>query len=73
MVVCIIALAVFGIMGIFSATHRALAREAFDCVFRKMTLRPCNTGLDRRLKMIVSMKVMRHHEGTGKFVNRHFE
>ncbi|HLC93086.1 MAG TPA: thioredoxin domain-containing protein [archaeon] len=73
MVVCVIALVVFGILSIFSATHRAIAREAFDCVFRKMTLRPCNTGLDKRLKMLVSMKVMKHNEGAGKFVHTNFE
>ncbi len=73
MVVCIIALVVFGILGIFSATHRPLALEAFDCVFRKMTLRPCNTGLDKRLKMIVSMKVMKHSETAGKILHNHFE
>ncbi|MEK6958023.1 MAG: thioredoxin domain-containing protein [archaeon] len=73
MVVCVIALIVFGFLGIFSATHRAIAKEAFDCVFRKMTFRPCNTGLDKRLKMIVSMKVMKRHEGAGKFVHKNFE
>ena len=73
MVVCVIALVVFAILGIFSASHRALAREAFDCVFRKMTLRPCNTGLDARLRMIVSMKVMKRSEAAGKFVHANFE
>ena len=73
MVVCVIALIVFGILGIFSATHRAVAKEAMDCVLRKMTFRPCNTGLDKRLKMIVSMKFMKHHKGLGKFVHKHFE
>ena len=73
MVVCVIALVVFAVMGIFSASHRALAREAFECVFRKMTLRPCNTGLDKRLRMIVSMKVMKRHEGAGKLIYANFE
>ncbi|PIN84709.1 MAG: hypothetical protein COV47_05975 [Candidatus Diapherotrites archaeon CG11_big_fil_rev_8_21_14_0_20_37_9] len=73
MVVCIIALIVFGFLGIFSATHRPLAKEAMDCVFRKMTLRPCNTGLDQRLKTIVSMKFMKHHKGLGQFIHKHFE
>src|SRR3989344_3506481 len=73
MVVCIIALVVFGILGIFSATHRAVAKEAFECVLRKATLRPCNTGLDSRLKMIVSLKVMKQHSGAGKFIHKHFE
>ncbi len=47
---CLIALIVFSILGIFSATHRKLAKEAFDCVFRRITLRPCNTGFDQKIK-----------------------
>jgi protein-disulfide isomerase len=73
MVVCIIALVVFGILSIFSATHRPLAKEAFDCVFRKITLRPCNTGLDKRLKAIASIKAMKYNKTAGKFINKHFE
>lgn len=73
MVICVIALVVFGILGIFSASHRQIAREAFDCVFRKMTLRPCNTGLDKRLKVITSMKVMKYNQNAGKFVHKNFE
>ena len=73
MVVCIVALIVFGILGIFSGTHRQLAKEAFYCVFRKMTLRPCTTGLDRRFKMIVSMKLMKRSPALGKFAHKNFE
>jgi hypothetical protein len=38
-----------------------------------MTLRPCESGLDNKIKMKVVSKVFDHHEGTGKFVNKHFE
>lgn len=47
---CLAALVVFSILGIFSASYRPLAREAFNCVFRKMTLRSCNTGFDQKIK-----------------------
>ncbi|MEM4391043.1 MAG: thioredoxin domain-containing protein [Candidatus Diapherotrites archaeon] len=73
MVVCVIALVVFGFLGIFSATHRQLAKEAFDCVFRKMTFRPCNTGLDKRLRVLTSVKIMKFNKPLGSFVNKHFE
>ncbi|MFH1391183.1 MAG: thioredoxin domain-containing protein [Candidatus Diapherotrites archaeon] len=73
MVVCIVALIVFGILSIFSAKHRPLAKEAFGCMLRTVTLRPCNTGLDKRFQMIVSMKLMKHHQGLGKFVHAHFK
>ncbi|MCR4335576.1 MAG: DsbA family protein [archaeon] len=73
MVVCIIALIVFGILSIFFAKYRPLAKEAFGCMLRTVTLRPCNTGLDKRFQMIVSMKLMKHNQKLGKFVHTHFK
>jgi len=71
--ICIIALIVFGIMGIFSASHRVIAKEALDCVFRKVTLRKCTTGLDKRLKAQITGKLMKRHPKTGKTIYKHFE
>lgn len=71
--ICLIALVVFGILGLFSAKYRAIAREAFDCVFRRITLRKCTTGLDKRLKSKITGKFTRKHPGIGKAVYRHFE
>jgi protein-disulfide isomerase len=71
--ICLIALAVFGVLGIFSAKYRTIAREAFDCVFRRVTLRKCTTGLDKRLKAQITGKVMRKHPRLGGAVYRHFE
>jgi hypothetical protein len=64
---------IFGILGIFSATHRKIAIEAFDCVFRKVTLRKCNTGLDVRLKSSITGKSFQKHPKLGKFIYKHFE
>ena len=55
MVLCVIALIVFGILGIFSASHREYAKEAFNCVFRKATFRPCNTDFNKKLKVKASL------------------
>ena len=71
--ICIIALAVFGIMGLFSATHREMAKEAFDCVFRRVTLRPCNTGFDEKMKGMIVGKILLKSPTAAKYVNRHFE
>ncbi len=71
--ICLIALIAFGILGIFSATHRALAKEAFDCVFRRVTLRKCNTGFDRKMKMKISSGILQKNKTAGKFVFKHFE
>jgi hypothetical protein len=71
--ICFIALIVFGILGIFSATHRKIALEAFDCVFRKLTLRKCTTGLDTRIKSSITGKFLRKNPKTGKLIYKHFE
>jgi hypothetical protein len=71
--ICILALIVFGILGIFSATHRKIALEAFDCVFRRVTLRKCETGLDKRLKSQITGKLMRKNPTVARFTFRHFE
>jgi len=71
--ICVIALIVFGILGIFSATHRAVAKEAFDCVFRKITFRKCETRLDVRLKSQITGKIIKLSPKSAKFIYKHFE
>ncbi len=71
--ICIIALVVFGILAIFSAKYRPVAKEAFDCVFRKITLRKCESGLDARLKGQITGKLMEKNPGIAKFTFKHFE
>lgn len=70
---CIIALIVFGIMGIFSASQRALAREALDCVFRRVTLRPCNTGFQEKVKGKLLAKVLKRSAFLAKVLNKYYE
>lgn len=71
--ICFIALIVFGILAIFSASYRPLAKEAFDCVLRRVTLRKCTTGLDKRLKAEITGKIMRKSQGIARFTYKHFE
>jgi hypothetical protein len=71
--ICLIALVVFGILGIFSATHRRIALEAFECVFKRIRLRPCDSGLDKRLKSQMIGKLMRRNPKLARFSYRHFE
>lgn len=70
---CLIALIVFGIMGIFSASHRALAKEAFDCIFRRVTFRPCNTGFQDKVKGKILSKIINRSTFLAKMVNKHYE
>lgn len=71
--ICVIALVVFGILGIFSATHRKVAWEAFDCVFRKTTFRKCRTNLDERLKSQVVGRLMRKNAKAARIIFKNFE
>lgn len=71
MVVCVIALVVFGFLGIFSAKYRRLAKEAFSCVFKMIQLKPCDTGFDQRVKAYVTTKLMKFPP-FAKFVYNNF-
>lgn len=71
--ICILSLIVFSILGIFSATHRALAKEALDCVFRRITLRPCNTGFNEKIKSRMVAKLLNRSVFLARVFNRNFE
>jgi protein-disulfide isomerase len=70
---CIISFVVLSILGIFSASNRELARESLDCVLRRVTLRPCNTGFDEKMKARILGVVITRSEGAAIFLNRNFE
>ncbi len=72
MVLCVVALVVFSVLGVFSAKYRRLAREAFDCVFRNITLRPCTSGLGERIKSRLTAKIMGLSPRTAGIVYRNF-
>ena len=71
--ICIIALVVFGILGIFSAYYRRIALEAWDCVFRRITLRKCESNLDQRLKAGITGRLMKRTPRLAGKVFKHFE
>lgn len=70
---CFVALAVLAVLSLFSAKYRPLARRALDCVAKKATLRPCDTGLDEELKAASIAGMMKVSPSAAGFVNRHFE
>jgi hypothetical protein len=72
MVICIIALVVFSLMGIFSVGYRRLAKEAFDCTFRSITFRPCKTNLDQRIRAKLTAKLMNTPK-IAKFIYKNFK
>ena len=69
---CFIALGVFAFLSLFSAKYRPLAARAFSCVARKMTLRPCDTGLDEEIKAASIAGIMKFSPQAASFVNRRF-
>lgn len=71
--ICIIALIVLAILSIFSAKYRSGAKEAFNCVFRRVTLRKCDTGFDRKMKLKITGKLMNKYPSLSRVVYRHFE
>ena len=73
MVICFVALPVAAVMSVVSVKYRPLAKEAFDCVFRKLTLRKCNTGLDVRLKSSITSAFLKANRPVGKFIHKYFE
>ncbi|MDO8538110.1 MAG: thioredoxin domain-containing protein [archaeon] len=71
--ICLIALIVLGILSIFSAKYRADARQAFDCVFKRITLRKCDTAFDQKMKARITTKISLKFPNAGKFLFKHFE
>ena len=70
---CFVALPVLLLLSLFSAKYRPFARRAIDCVVRKATLRPCETGLDEEIKAKSIAGLMALSPAAAGFVNRHFE
>ena len=70
---CILALIVFSILGIFSASHRTLAKEAFACVFKRITLRPCNTGFAEKIKGKILSKLLNRSVFVARVFNKYYE
>ena len=73
MSICLVALAALAVLSIFSAKYRSWAREAFDCVARRITLRPCRTGFNEKVKAIITSRLMNRHMGLARFTHKHFE
>lgn len=70
--ICIIALVVFGVLGIFSLSYREVAIEAFDCVFRRMTLRKCQTRLDERSRSQMTGKIKKLSPFLARYFYKYF-
>ncbi len=73
MVFCIVAMAVFAVMGLFSAKYRHWAGEAWKCAFKKITFRPCDADFDQRWRGKIVSTIGSQSPAAGKFVFKHFQ
>ncbi|NCN99237.1 hypothetical protein COU62_00920 [Candidatus Pacearchaeota archaeon CG10_big_fil_rev_8_21_14_0_10_35_219] len=73
MVLCIIALPVFAILGLFSVKYRQLASESLDCMFRTVTFRRCQLGLDDRIKSDLTGKLMKRSPALARFFYNYYK
>ena len=72
MVFCIVGFVVFGVLAVFSAKYRTYFRETVHCIKRQVTLRPCDTQFDEKMKSKISAKLIRISPGMAGFVYRKF-
>ncbi|HIH39461.1 TPA: hypothetical protein HA219_01940 [Candidatus Woesearchaeota archaeon] len=72
MVLCLLALPVFAILGIFSLKYRNLTKDALECLFKTVTLRKCSSGLDDRIKSDVTGTFLKYSPRTAKLFYRHY-
>lgn len=70
---CFLALIIFSLLGIFSATHRALAKQALACVLKRMTFRPCDADFKTKIKNKILMKLLDRSETAARIFYKHFE
>lgn len=73
MSLCLVALVVFAVLGIFSAKYRKWFFESLGCVTRMATLRPCDTGFKERVQAKVVSGAMKRSGRMAKMLNRYFE
>lgn len=71
--ICLAAFIVFAILGIFSATHRRLAKEAFWCVLRRVSFKPCQASIGEILKGKIVGWLLRRQSRWAGWVHRYFE
>ena len=55
---CLVALVVFSFMSVGSAKYKKLARDAFRCFVKTLTLSTCDVGLEQRIKGKITAKLL---------------
>lgn len=66
----LIFLILFPIFGIFSKDYRILFRKAWSCVFKKLTLKPCDINLGEEIKNKLLGKIVFRFPRVAKFIDK---
>jgi hypothetical protein len=67
---CIAAFIIFGILGLFSARYRTLAKKSWGCVIRKITFKPCDISVQEEMKSRLIGKFILTKPGLARFIDR---
>ena len=70
---CLLSAIILGVLSLFSASHRPLAREALDCVLRRVTFRPCTAGFKEKMKGKIIGRLLDRSPLAARFVHQRFE
>lgn len=67
---CIATFIVFGILSIFSAAYRPLAKAAWHCTWRRVTLRPCDISFNEEMRGKLLSKLVFRMPRLAKILDR---
>lgn len=73
MVLCLLALPIFAILGIFSVKYRKLTKDALECLFKTVTLRKCESGLDDRIQSSITGMFLKFSPRLAKFFYKYYK
>jgi len=73
MVLCLLALPIFAILGIFSLKYRKLTKDSLECLFKTVTFRKCESGLDDRIRSDITGTFLNYSPKLAKFFYKHYK
>jgi hypothetical protein len=69
----IVFLLLYPILGIFSADYRYLFKKSWQCVFNRITLKPCDINLGEEIKGKLLGKIIFKYPKLAKFLDKSFD
>ncbi len=70
---CIAAFIVLAVLSIFSVKYRDLFKESLNCVFRRITFKPCESDFSQRIKTTIVSWLLPKNERIARIFYRHLE